>query len=323
MSIQTPPAKIPPTPPESDSEIEAGVIKDARARQRRHRRIGGLLVAAAIGAGALIAGIAGGGGGAGSGGHAGGQPAGSGAGGGAVHASVSNAFPGAPATQANGYGVETDLCPLAPPNRYLPARSGCVTVRRVDVNGDGKPDLILAYSRLGRRHPYSYAGQPSSLRRDFPAKAAFLKVVLAGGTSVSTRINETKPQAVAIDAIAHVNDEPGSEIFLETGRISSGATGVAYGFHDGRLVPAGVMLGYGGDSAAQADFNCLPGNPPRFVQRSFELIGPNVSSWWQETAVTYAWHGPKLVKIASRTFKRYGALKISNQGIGHGCAIGI
>ncbi len=321
MGIQAPPAKIPRTPPESDSEIEAGVIKDARTRQRRHRRIGGLLVAAAVGAGALIAGIAGGGGGAGSGGHAGGQPAGSGAGGGAVHVSVSNSFPGAPATQPSGYGVETDLCPLAPPSRYLPARSGCVTVRRADVNGDGKPDLILVYSRLGRQHPYSYADQPSSLRRDFPAKAAFLKVVLAGGASVSTRIKGS--WATKVDAIAHVNDEPGSEIFLETGRISSGATGVAYGFHDGRLVPAGVTLGYGGDSAAQADFNCLPGSPPRLVQRSFELIGPNVSSWWQETAVTYAWHGPKLVKSASRTFKRYGALKISNQGIGHGCATGV
>src|ERR1019366_2026908 len=232
MVVQTPPA-WPSTP---DSVPEAGVIEDARARQRSHRRIGGILVAAAVAAGLLLAGVAGGGGGAGTGRHADGQSA---PGPGSGHASVSSAFPGAPSTQANGYGVTTDDCPLAPPNRYLPARSGCVTVRRADVNGDGRPDLILVYSRLSRQHPPGYVLSTPPLRDEFVAKAAFLKVVLANGTSVSTRITGTR--AAAIDSVAHVNDDPGDEIFLEVSRISSGATGFAYGFHNGRLVPAGVM----------------------------------------------------------------------------------
>lgn len=228
----------------------------------------------------------------------------------------------APSTQRNGYGVETDTCPLAPPNRYLPARSGCVTVRRADVDGDGRRDLILVYSRLSNQRASGSAGDiPPSLRREFVADAAFLKIVLANGTSVSTRLGQTR--AAAIDSVAHVNDDPGSEIFLEVGRVSSGAAAVAYGYHDGRLVPAGVALNYGGDSAARAGFNCLPGNPPYLIQRTYELIGPTLNGWWQETNITYTWHGPTLVRTSKRTFKRRGAVTASDVSIGRGCTAGI
>jgi hypothetical protein len=192
---------------------------------------------------------------------------------------------------------------------------------RADVNGDGRPDLILVYSRLSRQHPPGYVLSTPPLRDEFVPKAAFLKVVLANGTRVSTRIRGAS--AAAIDSVAHVNDDPGSEIFLEVSRISSGAAGVAYSFHDGRLVPAGVMLAYGGDSASRAGFNCLPGNPPRLIQRTYELIGPTIDGWWRETNVTYTWHGPRLVQTAQRTFKRRGAVTASETSIGHGCTAGV
>lgn len=311
--------QIPPGLPSiPDPETEAGVIEDARARQRSHRRIGVVLVAAAVAAGLLLAGVVGGGGGAGTGRHAGGQSA---PGPGSGHASTSSAFPGAPSTQPNGYGVATHACPLAPPNRYLPARSGCVTVMRADVNGDGRPDLIIVYSRLSRQHPSSYMGIPPSLRREFVADAAFLKIVLANGITVSTRLTQTR--AAAVDSVAHVNDDPGSEIVLEVGRISSGAGAVAYGYHDGRLVPAGVTLNYDGDSITRAGFNCLPGDPPRLVQRAYELIGPTIYGWWQETNITYTWHGPRLVQTAKHAFKRRGAVTASETSIGHGCTAGV
>ena len=231
---------------------------------------------------------------------------------------------GPPSTQPDGYGVATDACPLAPPNRYLPARSGCVTVRRADVNGAGRPDLIIVYSRLGRQHPPGYVATTPPLRDEFVATGAFLKVVLANGTSVSTRINGTRgTRAAAIDSVARVTDDPGDEIFLEVGRISSGATGVAYGFHNGRLVPAGVMLEYGGDSASKAGFNCLPGNPPRLIQRSYQLIGPTIYGWWQETNITYTWDGPRLVQTAKGTFKRRGAVTASETSIGRGCTANV
>ena len=67
MAVQSP-----PSPPSTrDPRIEDGVIEDARARQRRHRRIGWVLAAAAVATGALIAGLTGG---RGAGHHAGGQP---------------------------------------------------------------------------------------------------------------------------------------------------------------------------------------------------------------------------------------------------------
>jgi hypothetical protein len=320
MAVQTPPAP----PASSDPTLEPGlapedgVIEDARARQRRHRRIGWTL-AALVAVGALIA-AAGGGGGAGR--HAGSRPFDSGSGAGPSHAGASKAFPGAPSTQPDGYGVETHVCPLGAPNRYLPPRSGCVTVRRADVNGDKRPDLILVYSRLGNRHPSGFVGGvPRSLRHDFVADAAFLKVVFADGATVSTRIAATP--AAAIDAIAHVADRPGREVFLEIGRISSGATAIAYGLDGRRLVSAGVTPGYGGDSATRAGFNCFAGNPPRLIQRTFELDGPTLSGWWRETKTTYVWHGPKLEQTGRRTFKRRGPVTGNDTGIGRGCIAGV
>lgn len=328
MAVQTPPA-IPPAPV---PEIDAGLIEDARARQRRHRRAGAALLLAVLIAGALIAGMSGGGGGNG-GRHAGQKPSGSGQGPGSAPASSSTSFPGAPDTQKHGYGVSSDICPLAPSSRYLPPHSGCVTVRRADVNGDGRPDLIIVYSRLSRKELISPGGTPPSFRHDFGAEAAFLKVVLAGGNSVTARIQGVDgAKAAAVDAIAHVNADLGDEIFLEVARISSGATGIAYGLHDGRLVPAGVYLSYNGDSGVEAGFNCLPGNPPRLIQRYFSFVGPNeLTRSWRETVAVYAWHGPKLVPLSRHTFKQLVSLKFrppsslkSNETeIGKGCLRGV
>lgn len=67
MAVQIPPA--PPTP-DSDTDIEAGVIEDARARQRKQKRAGGLLAAALLaGIAALAIGSGGGGGHPGTGQH--------------------------------------------------------------------------------------------------------------------------------------------------------------------------------------------------------------------------------------------------------------
>jgi hypothetical protein len=230
--------------------------------------------------------------------------------------SASSPFPGAPHTQPNGYGVETGACPLAARNRYLPPRAGCVTVLRADIDGDGRRDLILLYSRLSDEHPRG-PGLPARLRRMYVPTRAVLKVVRASGGNGSVRIGNAR--AAAAVAVAHVNDDPGSELFLEFSRISSGANAVAYGFHDGRLVPAGVTLDYGGDSASKAGFDCLAGKPRRLIQRTFELIGSTIYAWWKETDITYAWHGPRLVKTAKRTFKRRGLPPASETDVGAGC----
>ncbi len=190
------------------------------------------------------------------------------------------------------------------------------------MNGDGRSDLILVYSRLGRRHPYWYAGSvPPDLKHDFVADAAFMKVVLAGGGSASIKIDDA--WAAAVDTVVRVSRAPGAEVFLEVSRLSSGASVLAYGFRDSHLVPAGAKLYEGGDSAAKSGFGCLPGNPPRIIQRTFLLIGPTIYGWWRETNVIYAWHGPKLVQISSRTFKRRGAVLASDTAFERGCIKGV
>ncbi|HWE59183.1 MAG TPA: hypothetical protein VG228_05765 [Solirubrobacteraceae bacterium] len=316
-------AQAPPPPTVApDSEVDAGVIEDARRRQQRHRQFGALLIAA-LAAGVLLAGMAAGHGGSGGGQRRGAPPTGAGPGGGAP-ASANTAFPGAPVTQADSYGVEADVCPLAAPDRYLPARSGCVTVRRADINGDRRPDLVIVYSTLSRKHPSYFNGEPRQLLKEFFAERAYLEVVFAGGRTVSTPIAQSirLTHAAALDAIAHVNDDPGDEIFLEVARISSGATGVAYGLQGGRLVAAG-MLSYGGDSATRAGFNCVAGNPPRLIQSAYQLIGPTIYGWWSETRTVYAWHGPKLVSLSSHTFRHHGAPRNADPGIGSGCIHGV
>lgn len=324
MVVQTPPPPPAPQPPAAPDVPDAGVIEDARARQRRHR-LGGailLLVAAAAAAAGLIVGTGGGGAGGGTGRAPSGHPSGGGAGAGSLNSSQS--FPGAPAIQNDIDGPSSGMCTRAAPNRYLPPNSGCVSVRRVDVTGDGRADLVLVYSRIahtsvatrfpGLATPRQYGPEASHL---YYAKQAFLRVVQPGGTIVTTAVGAIRPvfrehtaKAAAFASIGHFNGLPGKEIFLEISHISSGSSGVAYALHRGRLVAAGAPVYFGGDSGGQTGFDCLPGNPPRFVQRQFDL--PRDPGAWHETDTIYAWHGPKLVKVArhisTRRFphSRYG-----------------
>ncbi len=300
----------------ASTEDPSALIEEARRRTRKRRaRIAAVPLAGALGAAVMI-GLGGGGGGV-AGRPTDLPPAGSG-GGGAAARSAGKLFPGAPSTQANGYGVESDACPLAAANRYLPPRSGCVEVVRADLGGNDRTDLIVIYSRLSGRHPSWFAGgPPPNLRHDFVPKAAFLEVVQANGSAASARI----PQATAtwIDSISRVSNDSGEEIFLEIGRTSSGATMTAYGYQNRKLVPAGVTLAIGGDSASKAGVNCLPGSPPRLIQRTYALIGPTIYGWWRETDITYTWHGPRLVQSAKHSFKRRGAVNENQTSIGPGC----
>jgi hypothetical protein len=307
-----------------DGQSPDVLFEEARRRRRRRWIAGSFLAAAAIAAGALILGMAGGGGG-GVGDKAQGRPSGSGSGASSAHAGTSRLFPAAPSTQNYGVTVPT-YCALAPRNRYLPAWSGCVTAEVADLSGDGRPDLILVYSRLSHSHVSSFSGSPSKL---YQAKQAMLRVVSPEGVITTAPIptNRGGTTAAAILAITHVNDKPGKEIFLTIQQISSGAYEVAYGLHAGRLISAGVGLSSGGDSATRTGFDCLPGNPPRLIQRQYELIrgikviGLEIYGWWRETTVTYAWHGPRLLKIAQSTVKR--RVLPSSDSVGVGCIQGI
>ena len=312
-----------PKPP-PESEIEAGVIEDARARQRRQRHAGAVLVATALVGGAIAFGMLGGGGGAGAGRGAPAGPSGSGPAANPAHLGADRLFAGAPATQPSvADDVEPAVCPLAHRSRYLPRWSGCVSARIADLSGDGSRELVLIYSHLRHTHlEGTFAGEPERMKRGYPARQAMLRVVRSDGESTTTRIAGTK--AAALLSIARVGEGRSEEIFIFTGGISSGSYAAAYGLYHGRLVPAGVTLDYGGDSGEAAGFDCLPGRPPRVIQRHFLFDGtPDNFDKQLETNVIYVWHGPRLVRAARHRFSHEGLLTSADSRVGVGCLRGI
>lgn len=319
-------------PPEILFEQSPEVLfEEARRRRRRRWKVGGALFAAAIIVGAAIFSTGGGDGGASA--RAQGHPSpGSGAGPG--HLAANRLFPDVPATQGFYTGPGAS-CQRAPRSRYLPAWSGCVSAMVADVLGNGRPDLVLTYSLLSHVATTPRGG---GVKR-YEAKQSMLRVVSPGGRTITAPIEYQvgpfrktpaqieKAQSAALISVAHVSNEPGEKIFLQTEHISSGSLALAYTVDRERLVSAGVLLGLGGDSVTQAGFQCLPGNPPRLLQHYFELNNPGLKmirgeiyGRWTETTVTYTWHGSKLVASARNTVKR---LMRPNDGVGTGCTKGI
>jgi len=211
-----------------------------------------------------------------------------------------------------------------------------------DAFGDGRPDLILTYSRLS--HVALAASNSESNKsvhavKLYGGEEAMLRVVRPDGQAITTPIeywttpfekipgHREKAQAAALISVAQVSELPGKELFVQTGEISSGTLALAYSLFHGRLVSSGVVLGYGGDSGTQNGFQCFAGNPPRLVTHDYQLIGGRVKvihhvihEWWNETTTTFAWHGPRLVKIAANTGRR---LVAPNDRVGVGCLKGI
>jgi hypothetical protein len=295
-----------PRPSAPQSEVDAGVIEDARRRQRRHRRIGGSVLAL-VATGALLAGMAAGGGG-GSGNRGGGaEPSSSGPGSGAAPAGSKTVFPNAPTTQRNGFGVETVSCPLAAPNRYLPPRAGCVFVRRLDMIGDGRPDLVIVYSILSDRQARYGGSVPAQIANRFVPLRAHLAVILPDGRRITTAIGSAHTAAPYF--VTRVPGARGDEVILDINQSSTGGTYAAYGLLNGRLVPAGVLLASGGDSASSVRFNCLSGSPPRIATRSYVLLGPTIYGAWRETRTVYEWRDARLVRISLRTSIHRGAIR--------------
>jgi hypothetical protein len=221
---------------------------------------------------------------------------------------VNGSFPGAPTTQPGDWEGAVHLCPVAPRNRYLPARSGCVSVVRADVDGDGRPDLVLVYGRL------SHDGTGGR----YVPTAFVLKVVRASGGVVQTLLPAPEADPTVLE-IGHASGQPGVALFILIGRISSGASALVYSFHGGRLTDAGPTLGFGGDSGAKAGFTCHAGSPRTLVQHTFLLARGGESGWWQRIDVTYAWRDGLLKQVERRTSMRHGLPPSSGTGLGLGC----
>lgn len=340
MTTQLPPRERSVTEVRSDRQHPDVLFEEARRRRRRRWMVGAVLSAVII-VGALTLGMAGGGGGD-TGGKPHSEPSGPASGAASGHIPVSRAFPGAPATERYYTGPGA-ACALAPGSRYLPPLSGCVSTMIADVSGDGRRDLVLAYSRLGRKSLEGLPPRTIGRRRvkpRYPALQAVLRVVTPGGHITTVPITyQTSPSesvpaqmeraaAAALISVAHVSNERGKTIFLQTEQISSGSLALAYSFHHGRLVSSGAVLGYGGDAGSQAGFRCLGGSSPRLIQYSYDLIrgikatGNTIHIYgvWKVTATQYEWNGPRLVRLTQNTTKRR---LIPADTVGRGCVRGI
>ena len=196
---------------------------------------------------------------------------------------------------------------------------------RADLTGDGRTDLVIVYSHLNHESA-AYAGAPPQWKHYFGASDATLEVVLPGGKKIRARLTTTYRRrnypihVAAIIALKHVSNDPGDEVFLEIGHISSGSTAAAYGLRNGHLISAGVLLAYGGDSGLQAGFNCqTTTKPSELIQRLFVFGARGTRARWQETQITYAWHGLKLLKVRKHTSGENGNLPIGDIEVGNGC----
>jgi hypothetical protein len=209
------------------------------------------------------------------------------------------------ATPANaGAG---NLCALAQRQGSLPARDTCVNALDADVTGDGRADLVLLYDR-------TYPGPDGSVRFG----PYTLKVIPAGGGVLESRIPSALPPEVIV-AAAHVNDEPGVDLFIQVARISSGSGVAIYSDQGGKLVRSGVTLTYGGDSASRFGFSCVRAPEPAIIQRSYELLGPGIGGRWRETIDTYRWEGPTLHRTGSRSTIHHGWPGAGDVGVGTRC----
>lgn len=171
-----------------------------------------------------------------------------------------------------------------------------MTVARADVDGDGRPDLILFYGHLSTRR---VAG-------GFNPIGFTLKIVRASGGVL------TRPVALGLHVenptivrIRDVNDRPGVEILIQEASISSGSTFGVYTFNGHELQRAGGLED-GGDSATRYGFTCQRGHPATIVQHQFLLEGPSMTGRWQSSDTTYVWVGSRLRRAAMRTTDRTG-----------------
>jgi hypothetical protein len=215
-----------------------------------------------------------------------------------------SSFPGAPTTQRGDWHGES-VCPLARPNRYLPPHSGCVSVTRADMYGDGRSDLVLVYARLSDR----------KLGQLYVPRYFSLKVVRPGGASVRTRLKPDQSDPVILFA-GRAGFDRAASVFIVNQQISSGSSAIVYSVAQGRLVPAGVSLAFGGDSADKATFACRAGPSPTILQRTWVLSRGGENGWWRWSVQTFAWRGPRLVRTGRSSVLRHGAVVPSPPGEG-------
>jgi len=289
VAVQTPPA--PRSTP--DPGIEDGVIEDARARQRRYRRIGWALAAAVVSAGALIAGLVGGGGGAGR--HANGQP--------------SNSPPFPPATGSTVLPKQPGSLAVGPNGELYVADAGREQILRrlpngrfVVVAGAGVPGYTGDGGRATRAEldgPGSlavapngavYFAQTGRAKTSLGLTHSVVREVEPNGrisTVIGRNPNCAAVPANALSVPAESAEFSGASLTIESGgRLDLSTTVCPNVLHLGsflRLTSAGKLIQTPADSISNVSGYCAP-----------EIAGPGFIAFG---CMSGARRGPRLMIV--------------------------
>jgi hypothetical protein len=176
-------------------------------------------------------------------------------------AAAARSFPGAPRSQRFHYGSS---CPAAPTNQYLAGPAGCLSVRLVDVDGDGRPDLVLLYARPNVEH-FRFRFTLKAYRASRGALVAHIPV----GDIPAT-----------IERLRDVNNRRGVEVFLHEVHISTAELMGIYTFDGKKLRRAGAFSYGGYDAGLKFGFTCHRGTPATIVQDQFSLSSLKAPHIW-------------------------------------------
>jgi hypothetical protein len=208
-------------------------------------------------------------------------------------------FPDAPASQAFRNGSS---CPAAPPNRYLTTPAGCLSVRLADVDGDGRPDLVLLYTHPGVKNGnYRFT----------------LTVYRASGGTLTAQLPAGDIPASFV-VLRNINARPGVEIFVHYIHISNGEALAVYTFSAGKLQRVGGFT-YGGDAFVQFGVTCHP--PTSMVEDEFSvsrLTLPAAQRKWTHLTSSYTWVGASL-KAGTRKISTFTGASPPASEIGLHC----
>jgi len=216
---------------------------------------------------------------------------------------ASGPFADAPESQSFSNGSS---CPAAAANRYLTTPAGCLSVRLADVDGNGRPDLVLLYTHPGVKN-FNY---------EFTLKV----YRVSGGTLTAQLPAGDIPASFLL--LRNVNRRPGVEIFVHIDHISTNETFVIYTFNGTKLQQAASFFDYGGDVEVRFGVTCHV--PTSIVQDEFGVTSSifPASQWtWTHRETTYTWVGATLKQGVTRTTTFKGANPPASE-VGLRCSYG-
>lgn len=190
-----------------------------------------------------------------------------------------------------------DDCPPAPDSPLLPTSADCVSVLRLDLDGNGEDDRLLLYEDHG-------VGDP-------PERVA-LAVLAAGGTAELMLGRDFDPRFDGFHPIGirDLNGDGGDDVLVVLVAGANTRHGTILTLHNGNLVAAGIrgdlaglhlVFSEGGGMNNGFGFRCP--DDGTFVQLSFRARwDDDEDDGWDGYRVVYRWDSPvELVESAIET----------------------